>query len=189
MWTVAANRKCLLDLVSSRNPFSNLDIQPKERLTPDLLGNKELLFIWREKPRVGNFIPEMIWVTEGKVYDFLAWVSTYLPSFRPFTAYCRVLDCGRISDLLPKKQEASLEQIEAAAVAVTIGEAITHYENRDFKRLTPTAIMSTYSFAIARAYSLGLVYEDFSSVRQRWQQAHKLTKQTNRTLGACPSNS
>lgn len=182
MWTAAVNRKGLLDLVGSRNPFCNLDIKQKKHASPELLNNKEILLIWRERPKVGSVIPEMIWVKEGKIFDFLAWVSTYLSSFHPFTAYCRVLDCGRIFDLLPKKESASLEKIEAVAVAVTIGEAITHFENRDLKRVTPTAIMSTYSFAIARAYSIGLVNEYYNSVKKRWQKARDLTRQPKRAL-------
>lgn len=182
MWIGATDRKGLLDLIGSKKPFGVLNLHSSKRVDLSLLDQQELLLIWERKPGGGTVLPEVICVSEGKTQDFLAWASTYLSSFRPFTAYCRVLDSGRIKDLTSNEEDPSLESIEGAVLGVIIGESITHYENQDMRRITPTAIMSTYSFAMARACALGMIRLGPNSIREQWERSRKLCGQAQRKL-------
>lgn len=184
MWVAKANRKLLLDLISLKDPFRILDIESKKslKLNVNLLGSSELLLIWEQKPKKESLLPDMIWVACGKISDFLAWTATYLPLFKPFTSFCRVLDCTEVDELLAMKEEASFKRIKSAAIGVILAESVTHYKNQDILRVTPISIASTYSFIMARACAFGLVLNDKRIIRKRWGNARNLTKQPKRVL-------
>ena len=58
----------------------------------------------------------------GKEIDFLAWASTYLKLFRPFTAFCRVLDVSSF-ELLQKQPTTQIDtNYESAFLGAIIGE-------------------------------------------------------------------
>jgi hypothetical protein len=182
MWISFANKKALLDLISTKDPFRTLNIRTEKRLNKSLLSSEELLFAWREKPTEGTFLPEMILVAPGKTKEFLAWTSTYLPLLSPFTAFCHVLDSSETEEILTTQQKACFTRVESACIGVIIGETLSHFENGEIKRITPTTIMSTYSFIMGRALALKILRKDNDPISNRWQELQKLTKQTKRTL-------
>lgn len=184
MWFASTNRKSLLDLIGGIDPYLALNVKSSNSIKSDFIGNEELLLIWHNKPTVISSLPEMIWVKSQKVDDFLAWTSTYLSGLQPFTAFCRVLDCDVVNEILLRKKTKSFEKIQGACVGVVIGESVTLNGNRDLNAITPTSILSTYSFAMARAFALGIVPENNDTITMRWLNARKLTKQSTRVLGA-----
>ncbi len=185
MWFASANRKVLLDLVTGKDPFSILEIKSANSLEVSFIGRKELLLIWQEKPTVGVSVPDMIWVKPRQIDDFLAWTSTYLLGLQPFTAYCRVVDCDVVDKIVSSRKKASLGNIQGPCIGTIIGESITHLNNDDIKAITPISILSTYSFAMAKASALGIMRdegEDF--ITKRWINARELTRQPKRVLDA-----
>ncbi len=185
MWFAQTNRKLLLDLIKKRDPYGILNIQSAKKIKPDISNQNELIFIWNTKPVVGSYLPEIIVVSEGKVREFLAWASTYISSFRPFTAFCRVLDTISAENFLSVKHVASLNNLEGACIGVIIGEVLSHFFNTDIKKLIPLAIKNTYSFAMARGYTaLGLLHKDDDIIDNHWKKACILIGQPERTLNS-----
>ncbi len=184
MWFASANRKSLLDLIAGIDLFTVLDIKSDNLSKAVFIKNKELLLIWQDRPAVNAFLPDMILVEPTKLDDFLAWTSTYLSNLRPFTAFCRVVDYEIVEQILSTRKKMSLGRIQESCVGVIIGESITHHDNRDLKAITPTSILSTYSFAMARAHALGIMPEGNDIITTRWFNARKLTKQSERVLSA-----
>ena len=182
MWISFANKKALLDLISTKDPFRTLNIKAEKQLNKSLLSPEELLFAWQEKPIEGTFLPEMILVAPGKTREFLAWTSTYLPLLSPFTAFCHVLDSSEVEKILITQQKACFKRVEGACIGAIIGETLSHFENGEIKRITPITIMSTYSFVMGRAMALNILRKDNDPISDRWQELQKLTKQTKRTL-------
>ncbi len=184
MWFASANRKSLLDLIAGIDPFTVLDIKLGNFLKAVFIENKELLLIWQEKPAVNAFQPDMILVEPTKLDDFLAWTSTYLLNLRPFTAFCRVMDYEIVEQVLSTRKKMSLGRIQEPCIGVIIGESITHHDNGELGTITPTSILSTYSFAMARAHALGIMPKGNNIITTRWFNARKLTKQSERVLSA-----
>jgi hypothetical protein len=182
MWISKSNRKGLLDLISSKDPLKIFDIISTKEI--ERIEDKEqIIFLWRNKPNNINLpVPEIILVQDGQIRDFLAWVSTYISSLQPFTAYCRVLEISTFNKIKDNKQIPLQGVLENAILGAIIGEVITHSINRNIKYITPTAIKSTFSFAMARSISLGYDLKEFKFLFQRWTEARKLSKQHFRSL-------
>src|SRR3972149_1694558 len=92
MWISKADRKGLLDFIQTCNPNKIQSTEETNCLRLFPVFGDDLLLIWSDKFTFGSYLPELICVADGKEIDFLAWASTYLKLFRPFTAFCRVLD-------------------------------------------------------------------------------------------------
>jgi hypothetical protein len=93
MWIKDCTRREFIDLMQAPPPQyrgSNLfgfgqdrDQQSSSELP---YGRTELQLLWPDNQESGSKFPRVVVVNEGKVQDFLAWVVTYFPNHRPFTA-------------------------------------------------------------------------------------------------------
>jgi hypothetical protein len=182
MWIANSDKKRFLDLISSRDPIKTLNVKSSNTIEP-VLGNDQILLAWRNKPSHLDFpLPEVICVYEGKIREFLAWASTYIPNFQPFTAYCRVIEQSNFSKAKDRTQTLLKSQSKAMMLGAIIGEAITHCLNKNIKQLTPTSIMSTVSFAIVRGLSVGYGFEDSDNIINKWDEARHISNQQRRKL-------
>jgi hypothetical protein len=182
MWIGIADRKILLDIVSTKNPSSVIELHSAINMHEYHHYRNQLILVWEEKPEFGTVLPDVICLEENLVQDFLAWVSTYLPLFRPFTSYCRILDFTTIDFYMTHQNNAGFKNLEGPVIGAIIGETLSHYENQDIKRITPTSIMNTYSFVMANACAHGIINHKSNPLRERWEKCYKLTNQYQRKL-------
>src|SRR6266849_2188408 len=112
MLVKSVSRKEFLDLLQTRGVMERHDLHSTERLSTSSRNSDDLQLIWSEDDlretdnRSGvsrPTVPRIIVVAREKKRDFLAWVWTYIPEFRPFTAYARVLDVDELRPLLELK--------------------------------------------------------------------------------------
>jgi hypothetical protein len=127
-------------------------------------------------------MPRIIAVRTGQVRDFLAWVWTYLPEFRPLTAYARVLEIDEFEHLGKTLEKPSLAGLEEASLGLILTEAVTYMDRTPERHanITPLTCASTFSCAMARALALSGRRElngSYQSIMDRWLKARSLTKQ------------
>ncbi len=182
MWIAKCYRDKLLNLINDHDPLSLFDIRQSKKVS-EFSDENELLLLWKNKPsRSAIPLPDLICVQKGMIRDFLAWASTYIRAFKPFTSFCRVIESPNFNYYKTRLISFTNKKIEAPIVGAIIGEAITHKINNNFKNLLPSAIMSSLSFSLAKGLQLGIEHEDYENLFHRWIQARQLTKQNIRVF-------
>lgn len=180
MWIKGATRKELLGIFQSDQPIELGNVQQTESVWPAYVPD-ELQLVWRENPIQRWTLPVAVILEEGRRRDFLAWVLTYLPDFRPFTAYCRVVDASTAERSLSRKDEPRLGKLQEACLGLILAEAATYLERRP-SNLSPVACASTYSFPMARALALGILTADHDPISNSWYAGRNLTNQPRLSL-------
>src|ERR1043165_5289583 len=85
----------------TRTDFANLVLawKPGQKFGRDLFGSMpdsppygEMLWLcWADENDGGSELPRLVIVADDGLADFLAWATTYLPTYRPLTSFFRVL--------------------------------------------------------------------------------------------------
>jgi hypothetical protein len=191
MLVKSVSRQEFLDLLQARGTIERYDVHSTDWIDPPSRHADEIQLIWsdedlatrsdRDKQELPT-IPRIVVLASEKKRDFLAWVWTYLPEFRPFTAYARVLGGDEVKSQLGLKGTPRLGDLEEACLGLILGEAATYVENTHDKKVsvTPLACASTYSYAMARAVALG--WNEVSAIERMdipntWMKARSLTRQ------------
>lgn len=186
MWYAYGDKKKLLKLISSNDPFDILNVQPSDTFYPNIIkrnvNKDDFVFLWFNKPQIGVSLPDIISISKEKQRDFLAWASTFISYFKPFTAFCRVIDHDNTINIFKKIDKEFRKKIENVCVGIIIGESETHYFNKDIKRITPIAIKSTYSYVLSRANLFYLINQDYNEIKYRFRKLHDITKQPKKKL-------
>jgi hypothetical protein len=160
MWTQGLTRKDFLDLVSGRTSSAATNLRESERWQVPKAGKSDVTAGWINDP-VGSAWPDVLLVDSAELKEFYAWASTYLPAYRPLSAYCHVLDATAASYANRLKRDPSLEGIEGACIGLVVADAFLDSARRARRaRITPTVCAGTYSFAMARALAVGLPWDD-----------------------------
>lgn len=174
MWISKVNRKGLLDFIQTCDPNKIPSIEQSNYLRSFTVIDDDLLLIWSDKFSFGSYLPELICVADGKETDFLAWASTYLKPFRPFTAFCRVLDVSSF-ELLQKQPTTQIDtNYESAFLGAIIGEMNGLLVNGELKYQNTLAATSTFSFAMSRACIHGIPLDKWD-ICQRYTKVRDLT--------------
>jgi hypothetical protein len=184
MWIRDCSRREFIDLIQapSANEGSSLFRfeQDRERQTSSDLptSRTELQLLWPESEGASSRFPRVVVVNEGKAQDFLAWVVTYFPNHRPFTAYCRVVERPVAESSLALFRKPSLGRLEDGCAGIILGETASYLDTRqEIRTLSSRAAESTYSFCMARAMALGIASSCFGMVTEGWLEARQLTRQ------------
>jgi hypothetical protein len=191
MLVKSVSRKEFLDLLQTPGVLERRDLQSTERLSASYRNSDDLQLIWSEddlsdaddRSRVSRpTVPRIVVVGAEKKRDFLAWVWTYVPEFRPFTAYARVLDLDELKPLLEFKGTPTLGALEEACLGLILGEAATYVETTQERKpnITPLACASTYSYAMARALAVSVRSEldvTDKGISGSWMKARSLSRQ------------
>jgi len=183
MWALAANKRSLLDLFGKEGAGA---IGKASQTSVDVLNKDlpdELLLFWARKPAKGD-LPTVIVVRDDASREFIAWATTAIGGYRPFTAFFKVMDKTQAQQAFGTR-EPTLGKLEGPLVGLIIGEALTQSANRQsVQNLSLLPCKSTYSYSIARAYALGY-YQSVSqkdTIADAWTLARKLTRQPTRRL-------
>ena len=183
MWALAANKRSFLDLFGKENSGA---ITEASQISVDVLSKDmpdELLLLWAQKPAKGD-LPTVIVVPDDGSREFIAWATTAIGGYRPFTAFFRVIDKTQAEQAFGTR-EATLAKLEGPLAGLIIGEALTQSANgRSVQNLSLLPCKSTYSYSLSRAYALGY-YQSTSKedpIADAWTLARSLTRQPARRL-------
>src|SRR5271157_4255076 len=189
MWALPANRKILLDIFG-RQPLPHLNgiLDPKPSHL--LESSEELLLFWASEPVPsaagvlrGELLPDAIMVRQHQMREFIAWITTVAGSYRPFTAFVRIIDRGWAPHALEPKAP-SLGNFENAVAGLILAEALTlSGAQRSVSGLSLLPCESTYSYSFARALALSYVRDGNDPIAAPFGLARKLTRQPPRRLG------
>jgi hypothetical protein len=117
--------------------------------------------------------------------EFVAWATTVIGGYRPFTAFFKVVD-RKQAELAIEAREPRLDRLENPLVGLIIGETLTLFpDQKSILALSLLPCESTYSFSFARAFALGC-HERGSNgdpIAAPWALARRLTRQPPRKLG------
>lgn len=182
MWIKSSDRKELIDILVGNGSQRALTCRYSDLLPIDPIFGDNLYLIWDIDPREHKYLPTLIIVADDKLRDFLAWVSTYFPNYRPFTAYFRVLDFKTATNLKARIDTPSFDGLETACIGTILGEALTFYDLAKRQSISPIACSSTISYFLSRAMALGSSEKEIDFICEKWLLARRLTEQSERSL-------
>jgi hypothetical protein len=179
MWLKSTTRKELLDLFTSGSKFPFGDVRETNTLLHTIHARpNEHVLIWKDNPAKFPGYPTVIVVDKLQRKDFFAWTLTYLKGFRPFTAYCRVIEPDLAERLIRNTDPPHLGRLENTCAGLILGEALSYLGPPfDVRALTPRLCSGTFSFAMSRALAMGLFADAQDPIGSTWPLARQLTKQ------------
>ena len=164
MWILNTEGDQIVRLFGKQSDSTHHGAEQREKL-PSTSTGKGSYAVWPDVAAPEDDLPVLIVVAPGEVRGFVAWASTYLGSYRPFTGFCRVIDASQVKSVDSLKATPSLGKIADASVAVVVAEALTHGRGRvDLKTLTLPMCLTTFSFATARCLALGYPESEIDAV-------------------------
>lgn len=185
MFGYVAKRSQLGEVLSGRRP--TVERAKVLELAADLprIEPQSAFVIWSHDPIERPELPAFLITEDGQERELLAWLVTFAPSLRPFTAFCRVMGTSGFRRLATALQRPDLGRVENACVGLVLGEVLSSEEmlSRPRDTLTVAACASALSFALAREMA---IYKDSildaDELRLRWSRARQLTRQREREL-------
>jgi hypothetical protein len=90
MWALPGDKKILLDLFGKEQVRQ----RPVCEVIPNTLArfsSDELLFLWAGEPGERR-LPDVVVVRPDEMREFIAWATTVIGGYRPFTAFFKVVD-------------------------------------------------------------------------------------------------
>lgn len=176
------DRRALLDVLSddeqsalfAQGAFdSPMAIQ---RFKASELRKGELLVVWRERDFPAD--KSLVIITRDEEYlEFLAWCTTYVGTFVPFTAFFRVL---RHSDLEKFKmfdaRRPTISQItldKMAGIAIAEAAVQTAFRTSKPSNISIQSCQLTFSFAVLRGLNDGLHPAQLIELADAWTTARR----------------
>jgi hypothetical protein len=186
MWIRTVTRRELVDLITPRRGGDVPGAVEENRPSFDIVRSDTMAAVWPARPAEFGRLPTAIIVPEGSRRDSLAWLATYVRDFRPFTAYCRVVERPVAEQFLKGPAAPNLMGTEGICSGLILGEALTHARGRaSILDLPSTTYSATLSHAISR--TLALTGNSFPPdvITWLWTQAREMTGQNG--LGVAPN--
>lgn len=144
--------------------------------------SNELWAGWREGSSDEDTLPAIVIVGDVSLNDFLAWTINFIQSYRPLTAFVRVLSWS-IFLMTTNRVRVNNCRMNSALVGAILGETLTNATDNKFMSSLPiTAIESTYSYSMSKALILGMDDECIPLIGDSWQRAREFTEQPSRKV-------
>jgi hypothetical protein len=178
MWVLPVNRRELVDLLAPR--AGGRPVGALEELHPsfDVVRSDRMVAVWPRDPDGFGRMPTAIITSNGELLDVMAWLSTYVRDFRPFTAYCRVVERPIAEKFLYAPDAPTLNRMEGVCVGLILGESLMHVRGRSSILDLPfSAYSATLSHAISRTYAQTDGAIPLEQVAELWSNAREITGQ------------
>lgn len=175
----------LSDLLGGRLRSSALQLLGPHMLT-SAIGTDLGVAVWSEdSPNSRHELPQLVIARDGQGANVLAWIVTYSPTIRPFTAYCRVVEASEFEDHLQAWRKPQLGDIDLASVGGIVGELLsTEVASERLVRgdLTRAALQSSLMFVLLRETALFNTASSRWKVLDAWTRVRSITSQPRRNL-------
>jgi len=129
------------------------------------LGKKELGLLWRQSPERTSSAPQVI--IAKKLHDFMAWASTYLATYRPITAYFRIIAEEDLAKFATDPDPIGSGEFASTFCGAIVAESYLRHARPSLSRL-----LETCSFALARTFSLRCG-RAFQEIVARWHAVNR----------------
>ncbi|MER9617641.1 hypothetical protein [Mesorhizobium sp. M0207] len=188
----ALDRRSFLDWIAEdsepRGSAIDSDFEVGHMLGAGMVG-----LIWEGKARGPNNLPSpLLVVADDDIRDFLAWTSTYISNYTPFTAFFRVVTAEDVRrfELLDDRSSALPETMLTALAGVAVAEAVVQMPQspRTLTSLSVQACQATFSYAALRGLASGLHPADLSELAEAWGRAREITSDISLRLDADSSS-
>ncbi len=173
MWSKTLTRREFVDLFQNQTFGSMPGLRETRSLGAP--SGEEIEVLWKFSPVEFGWAPTVAIVESSAQLDFLAWISTYLQTARPLTAFCRVVDRWTAEEMLRKSRPPSLGRFTSACLGLILGEAVSYVAGkREIRNISPQACYATFSYAVSRAVALDVPADSISELPRRWNYARSL---------------
>ena len=179
MWVLPINRRELFDLLGPKSIGRCVGAMEERRPSFDVVRSDRMVAVWPHDPDEFGRMPTAIITGEGERLDLMAWLSTYMRDFRPFTAYCRVVERPVALKFLQASGSPSLNRMEGVSAGLILGESLMHVRGRSSILDLPfSAYSATLSHAISRTYAQTGGAIPLEQVAELWSFAREITGQS-----------
>jgi hypothetical protein len=186
------DRRRLLDWLDERATEVRFDVERAHDLARRLeieLRSGQIALLWKDNASlVDSGAPVVLVVADADHDDFLAWASTYISTYLPFTRFFRVL---RVSDFrrfdllehggldLPPSLMREMAGIAVAEAAIQTGHRSTRPST-----ISLQSCHLTFSFAVLRGLQGGLHPSEFFDLAEAWTRARRVSSRRPLALNA-----
>ncbi|HCF4203288.1 TPA: hypothetical protein NID94_002298 [Pseudomonas aeruginosa] len=173
MYTVSMVRKDFVSWLGEK-----LAIASKVKaLKGDLLDVRggEVLLVWSKKPSNKGEDAPLVVVPDSDLVDFFAFVSTYVGTYRPFSAFFNVVGLGVARRIFSKGQGVSLDVL-SRLVSVVIAEAYVQIGGKrsSVSEVPVSACFGTFSDAVMQLAAYDSREDSIDELADRWLEARSL---------------
>ncbi len=185
MWLQPVTRRELVEVLTPRKGYSAPTAVQEHRPSLDIVRADHMAAIWPMRPDEFGQIPTAIVIPDGTRRDTLAWLATYVRDFRPFTAFCRVVERSLAEQFISRSHIPSVQGIEGIYSGLVLGEALAHSRGAVAKLGLPTTTYTaTLSHTIGRTTALVGNSIQLEIIARLWAQARELTHQPSLPIPA-----
>jgi hypothetical protein len=136
--------------------------------------------LWDDEDATQDCVPRVVVVDNDDMTDFLAWAVTFIPQFRPLTAFMRILPWTGYS-MSREPRVPTHKGLASVLAGAVLGEALMDASDKQLlEKLPLAALESTYSSTIGRALLAGLSPTLIRDASSGWHSVRQLTGQTPR---------
>lgn len=179
MWVLPVDRRELVDLLSPRANGRSVGALEERRPSFDVVRPDKMVAVWPHDPDEFGRMPTAIITRDGERLDVMAWLSTYVRDFRPFTAYCRVVERPIAEKFLYAPEAPTLNRMEGICAGLILGESLMHARGRaSILDLPFSTYSATLSHAISRTYAQTGGAIPPEQVAELWSDARAITAQS-----------
>jgi hypothetical protein len=183
MFAHVATRSKIVEAFSERPLLGRIEITHPAEL-PHIETNHAIA-IWGEDPAIRPQLPHFLVTPDGYERDWLAWLVTYAPGLRPFTASCRVSGLSAFIKSATTFQPPDLGHLTSACIGLILGEMLSSEDvlARPRDPMSASACASVLSFVLLRELAITTqpVLNE-SDLPAQWLRARQVTNQRERNL-------
>jgi hypothetical protein len=137
----------------------------------NMVRHGDICLIWKNDgiEYTGDLTHPLIAIPDHQVRDFFSFVSTYIGTYQPFSAFFRVVKISMLLDLLferPTIPDRLGEKLVGAIIAETRLQLGT--PRKDISDISIQACVASLSFAAVAGLRSGAVNGHFESVLENW---------------------
>ncbi len=178
MWMLPITRRDLVDLLTPRREDNVAGVVEDPFPSLDGVRGDRMAALWPMRPAEFGRMPTAIIVPDSTLRDSLAWLATYVRDFRPFTAFCRVVEKSTAEQFLNGHSSPHLKSAEGVCSGLILGESLARTHGMaSFNDVPAVPYSATLSHAIGRSLALLGAFLSLDSIEGLWSQARGLTGQ------------
>lgn len=180
------DRRTFLDWIADGETPSGQWIDSIDELRERILSGSIGLLQPSDESSPFRVSQPVVVIPDDELVDFLAWTSTYISNYSPFTAFFRVLTIGDLDrfELLEPRHRVVSDELLTQLCGIAIAEAVVQLPQppRALTTVSIQACQATFSYACLRGLAAGMHPADLSELAEKWSRARQLTSDSKLRL-------
>lgn len=135
----------------------------------------EVALVW-EQDGDSNSQPTTLLVERNEIREFFAFVSTYVSTHIPFTAFYRVITRDQLPLFIQNPAEPYDKALPDELISVAVAEALAQVgvRQRDTISISNIACRAALSFSLFSAMRQGLDEDDILNIAEKWRLSRRI---------------